>query len=125
MKKLLLLLLLVTSLPIMSQTYNVNATYLMMSDGVNDQERNVDIDMVLDITNNRLTIYSSSTQIIDYKITKSYDNNNYTTFEATATDTTYRRIKLKMSFSNVANSIVITIYYSDLVYSYICKIMPS
>ena len=125
MKKLLLLLLLVTSLPIMSQTYNVNATYLMMSDGINDQERNVDIDMVLDITNNRLTIYSSSTQIIDYKITKSYDNNNYTTFEATATDTTYRRIKLKMSFSNVANSIVITIYYSDLVYSYICKIMPS
>ena len=125
MKKLLLLLLLVTSLPIMSQTYNINATYLMMSDGINEQEHNVDIDILLDITNNRLTIYSSSTQIIDYKITKSYDNNNYTTFEGIATDTTYKKIKLKMSFSKIANSIIITIGYSDLAYSYICKIMPS
>ena len=125
MKKLLLLLLLVTSLPIMSQTYNINATYLMMSDGINKQERNVDVDILLDLTNNRLTIYSSDTQVIDYKITKYYNNNNYTTFEGTATDTTYRRIGLKMSFSKIANSVIITINYSDLAYSYICKIMPS
>lgn len=125
MKKLLLLLLLVTSLPIMSQTYNVNATYLMMSDGVNERERNVDIDILLDLTNNRLTIYSNDTQIIDYKLTKYYNYNNYTIFEATATDTTYRRIGLKMSFSKIANSVIITINYSDLAYSYICKIMPS
>ena len=125
MKKLLLLLLLVTSLPIMSQTYNVNATYLMMSDGVNERERDVDIDIVLDLTNSRVTIYSNDTQIIDYKLTKYYNYNNYTIFEATATDTTYRRIGLKMSFSKIANSVIITINYSDLAYSYICKIMSS
>ena len=125
MKKLLLILLLVLSLPVVSQTYNLNANYLVVSDGIDTKEGKIDVDMVLNVSSSTLTIYSKDIQLIDYIVIKSYDEKGYTLFEANATDTTYKRIMLKMSFSKIANSVIITINYSDLAYSYICKIMPS
>ena len=45
MKKLLLILLLVLSLPVVSQTYNLNANYLVVSDGIDTKEGKTDVDV--------------------------------------------------------------------------------
>jgi len=125
MKKLLLILLLVLSLPVISQTYNLNANYLVVSDGIDTKEGKTDVDMVLNVSSSTLTIYSKDIQLIDYIVIKSYEEKGYTVFEANATDTKYRRIGLKLSFANNANAVIVTIKYSDVRYSYICKIMSS
>ena len=124
MKKLLLLTMLaIITLPIMSQTHFLNAFELITTDGVNDSRKSVDIGIILNASNKRITIYSNETQIIDYIVNNMYEKDNYSVFEASATDTRYKRINVIISISNNSNNVIITIGYSDFAYSYICKVL--
>ena len=124
MKKLLLLTMLaIITLPIMSQTHFLNAFELITTDGVNDSRKYVDVGIILNTSDKRITIYSNEIQIIDYVVNNMYEKDNYITFEASATDTKYKRIKVIISISNNSNNVIITIGYSDFAYSYICKVV--
>ena len=124
MKKLLLLTMLaIITLPIMSQTHFLNAFELITTDGVNDSRKYVDVGIILNASDKRITIYSNEIQIIDYVVNNMYEKDNYITFEASATDTKYKRIKVIISISNNSNNVIITIGYSDFAYSYICKVV--
>ena len=69
MKKLLLLTMLaIITLPIMSQTHFLNAFELITTDGVNDSRKSVDISIILNASDKRITIYSNEIQIIDYVV---------------------------------------------------------
>ena len=124
MKKLLLLTMLaIITLPIMSQTHFLNAFELITTDGVNDSRKSVDVGIILNASDNRITIYSNEIQIIDYVVNNMYEKDNYSVFEASATDTKYKRINVIISISNNSNNVIITIGYSDFAYSYICKVV--
>ena len=124
MKKLLLLTMLaIITLPIMSQTHFLNAFELITTDGVNDSRKSVDIGIILNASDKRITIYSNEIQIIDYVVNNMYEKDNYSVFEASATDTKYKKINIILSISNNSNSVIITIGYSDFAYSYICKVI--
>ena len=124
MKKLLLLTMLaIITLPIMSQTHFLNAFELITTDGVNDSRKYVDVGIILNASDKRITIYSNETQIIDYVVNNMYEKDNYSVFEASATDTKYKRINVIISISNNSNNVIITIGYSDFAYSYICKVV--
>ena len=124
MKKLLLVVTLaIITLPIMSQSYFLNASELIITDGINDSRKYVDISIILNTSDKRITIYSNKTQIIDYIVNNMYERNNYITFEASATDTKYKKINIIKSISNNSNNVIITIAYSDFAYAYICKVI--
>ena len=124
MKKLLLLTMLaIITLPIMSQTHFLNAFELITTDGVNDSRKYVDVGIILNASDKRITIYSNEIQIIDYVVNNMYEKDNYSVFEASATDTKYKRINVIISISNNSNNVIITIGYSDFAYSYICKVV--
>ena len=124
MKKLLLLITLaIMTLPIMSQSYFLNASELITTDGVNDSRKSVDVGIILNASDKRITIYSNETQIIDYVVNNMYEKDNYVTFEASATDTKYKKINIIISISNNSNSIIITIGYPNFAYAYICKVI--
>ena len=124
MKKLLLVITLaIITLPVMSQSYFLNASELIITDGVNDSRKHVDIGIILNTNDRRITIYSNETQIIDYVVNNMYEKDNYTTFEASATDTKYKRINVIISISNNSNTVIITIGYPNFAYSYICKVI--
>ena len=111
------------TLPIMSQSYFLNAFELITTDGVNKSENHVDIGIILNTSDKRITIYSNETQIIDYIVNNMYEKDNYITFEASATDTKYKKINIIISISNNSNSIIITIGYPNFAYAYICKVI--
>ena len=107
----------------MSQTHFLNAFELITTDGVNDSRKSVDVGIILNASNKRITIYSNETQIIDYIVNNMYEKDNYITFEASATDTKYKKINMIISISNNSNNVIITIGYSDFAYAYICKVI--
>lgn len=107
----------------MSQSYFLNASKLIIKDGVNTSTNYVDIGIILNTSDKRITIYSNETQIIDYIINNIYEKDNYITFEANATDTKYKKINIIISISNNSNNVIITIAYSDFAYAYICKVI--
>ena len=107
----------------MSQSYFLNASELIITDGINDSRNYVDIGIILNTSDRRITIYSNETQIIDYVVNNMYEKNNYITFEASATDTKYKKINIIISISNNSNNVIITIGYPDFAYAYICKVI--
>ena len=111
------------TLPIMSQSYFLNASELITTDGVNDSRKSVDVGIILNASDKRITIYSNETQIIDYIVNNMYEKDNYITFEASATDTKYKKINIIISISNNSNNVIITIGYPDFAYAYICKVI--
>lgn len=111
------------TLPIMSQSYFLNASELITTDGINKSKNHVDIGIILNTSDKRITIYSNEIQIIDYVVNNIYEKDNYSTFEASATDTKYKKINIIISISNNSNNVIITIGYSDFAYAYICKVI--
>ena len=107
----------------MSQSHFLNASELFITDGVHDSRKSVDIGIILNTSNKRITIYSNEIQIIDYVVNNIYERDNYSVFEASATDTKYKKINIILSISNNSNSVIITIGYFDFAYSYICKVI--
>ena len=107
----------------MSQSYFLNASELITTDGINDSRNYVDIGIILNTSDRRITIYSNETQIIDYVVNNMYEKDNYVTFEASATDTKYKKINIIISISTNSNNVIITIGYPNFAYSYICKVI--
>ena len=107
----------------MSQSHFLKASKLIIKDGVNTSTNYVDIGIILNTSDKRITIYSNETQIIDYIINNIYEKDNYITFEANATDTKYKKINIIISISNNSNNVIITIGYPDFAYAYICKVI--
>ena len=107
----------------MSQSHFLKASELIITDGINDSRKYVDISIILNTDNRRIIIYSNETQIIDYVVNTMYEKDNYITFEASATDTKYKKINIIISISNNNNSVIITIGYPNFAYAYICKVI--
>ena len=107
----------------MSQSHFLKASELIITDGINDSRKYVDVGIILNASDKRITIYSNETQIIDYVVNNMYEKDNYSVFEASATDTKYKRINIIISISNNSNNVIITIGYSDFAYAYICKVI--
>ena len=107
----------------MSQSHFLNAFELITTDGVNDSRKHVDVGIILNASDKRIIIYSNEIQIIDYVVNNMYEKDNYITFEASATDTKYKKINIIISISNNINRVIITIGYPDFVYAYICKVI--
>ena len=124
MKKLILIITLaIITLPLISQTHFLNASQLIIKDEVNTSTNYVDIGIILNASDKRITIYSNEIQIIDYVVNNMYEKDNYITFEASATDTKYKKINIIISISNNSNNVIITIGYPDFAYAYICKVI--
>ena len=107
----------------MSQSHFLNAYQLIIKDGINTSTNYVDVGIILNASDKRITIYSNEIQIIDYVVNNMYEKDNYSIFEANATDTKYKKINIIISISNNSNTVIITIGYSDFAYSYICKVV--
>lgn len=121
----LVLLILLISIPVVAQRYSFNAYYFVaaIGDEIIDKDE-VDIDMTLNFDTQRLMIYSKETQIIDFEALRTYeDEDGYQVLEATATDTNWKNIMLKILVSSEKKSIIIVIAYPDYAYSYICRII--
>lgn len=122
MKTFIITLLLALSLPIVSQSYVLKASYLTISDGRNMTEAEVDIKMYLNGDIERLIIESAERQIIDYDIIREYvDKDNYTVYECVATDSNYKNIGVKFLFSNTNRIVIVVINYNNLSYAYVCE----
>ena len=122
MKTFIITLLLALSLPIVSQSYVLKASYLTISDGRNMTGAEVDIKMYLNGDIERLIIESAERQIIDYDIIREYvDKDNYTVYECVATDSNYNNIGIDFLFSNTDRGVIIAISYRDVSYAYLCK----
>ena len=107
----------------MSQSHFLNAYQLIIKDGINTSTNHVDVGIILNASDKRITIYSNEIQIIDYVVNNMYEKDNYSIFEANATDTKYKKINIIISISNNSNNIIITIGYPDFAYAYICKVI--
>ena len=124
MKKLILIITLaIITLPLISQTHFLNASQLIIKDEVNTSTNYVDIGIILNASDKRITIYSNEIQIIDYVVNNMYEKDNYIIFEANATDTKYKKINIIISISNNSNNVIITIGYPNFAYAYICKVI--
>lgn len=124
MKHLIIIILLMLTTTIYSQTYDLKAFYFVATntDGVDD-ESDVDIDIKLDTYNKRITIFSYVTQIIDYDVLRTYDEDGYSVNDCIATDTYYNPILLKIYISKEMNRIVIFITAKKMIYCYACKLI--
>ena len=57
----------------MSQSHFLNAYQLITTDGINDSRKSVDIGIILNTSDKRITIYSNEIQIIDYVVNNMYE----------------------------------------------------
>lgn len=122
LKMFLTIMVLVISSTVMSQTYHMKASHLVISDGVNTESYDTSVDLKLDVTTSRLTIYSKEIQVIDYEELRDYvDEDNYAVIECTATDTNYKRMGLEILLSLDINKILVVLEYRDFSYVYVCK----
>lgn len=123
MKKLLFLLILVLgiSINIQSQNHHLKAKMIAISDGVKTSSEEVNIDVILNLDEERCVIYSKKTQIIDFSPFRVYkDEDNYTVVECDATDTDYKNIKFIILKHPTSNFTILQVVYSDINYAYSC-----
>ena len=123
MKHLLIALLLMLSFSTMAQKYSLNASYFVAAkDGRIVDEDKVDIDMTFDLDRDMLIIYSNETQVIDFELLRTYtDSDGYFVIEASATDTNWKSIHLRMLMHDKKDSVLIYITYPSFSYAYVCK----
>ena len=122
MKTFIITLLLALSLPIVSQSYVLKASYLTISDGYSTSEGYTNVKMYLNGNTERLIIESAERQIIDYDIIRQYvDKDDYTVYECAATDSNYKNIRVEFMFSNTSRIVIVVINYSNLSYAYVCE----
>ena len=123
MKKLLFLLILVLgiSINIQAQNHHLKAKMITVSDGVKTSSEEVDIDVILNLDEERCVIYSKKTQIIDFSPFRVYkDEDNYTVIECEATDTNYKNITFIILNHPTDNFTILQIVYNDINYAYSC-----
>lgn len=91
----------------------------------NVKEVDVNIDITLDIARQHCNIYSNEVQRIDYIVLREYQGSDgYYEIKTKATDSNYKQIGFDISINSTGlNVVIITIAYSDIAYSYRCKII--
>ena len=122
-KILLFLILLICTVSASAQVYKLNASYFVAAkDGRIDDEDKVDIDVTFDLDRDMLIIYSNETQVIDFELLRTYtDSDGYFVIEASATDTKWKPIHLRMLMRDKKDSVLIYITYPSFSYAYVCK----
>lgn len=126
MKKLLFLLILVLgiSINVQSQNHHLKANRIIISDGVKTSSEEVDIDVILNLDEERCVIYSKKTQIIDFSPFRVYkDRDNYTVIECDATDTNYKNITFIILKHPTDNFTILQVVYNDITYAYSCYVL--
>ena len=126
MKKLLFLLILVLgiSINIQAQNHHLKANRIIISDGVKTSSEEVDIDVILNLDEERCVIYSKKTQIIDFSPFRVYkDRDNYTVIECDATDTNYKNITFIILKHPTDNFTILQVVYNDITYAYSCYVL--
>ena len=125
MKKFLVLLVVILTLSVNTQAGNIKLKAFSMTHTANGQihTNRVDIDIYLNFETSRCVIFSSSTQVIDFKAIRTYlDADNFTVMECSATDTNYKNIKFEILSHATENKVMILISYNDLTYIYSCYV---
>lgn len=126
MKKLLFLLILILGISIntQAQVLHLKAKMITVSDGTTTVNEEVDIKVILNLDEERCTIYSKKTQIIDFDPFRVYkDEDNYTVIECNATDTNYKNIKFTILKHPTSSFTIIQVVYSDIAYAYSCYVL--
>ncbi len=126
MKKLLFLLMLILgiSINVQSQNLHLKAKMLIVSDGTTTFSEEVDINVILNLDEERCVIYSKKTQIIDFSPFRVYkDEDNYTVIECNATDTNYKNITFTILKHPTTSFTILQVAYSDISYAYSCYIL--
>lgn len=126
MKKLLSLLILILGISINSQAQELylKAKKIVVSDGTSTFYEEVDINVTLNLNEERCVIYSKKTQIIDFSPIRVYkDEDNYTVIECNATDTDYKNITFTIFKHPTSSFTILQIVYSDIAYAYSCYVL--
>ena len=126
MKKLLFLLILILGISIntQAQELHLKARRIVVSDGTSTLDEEVDINVILNLDEERCVIYSKKTQIIDFSPFRVYkDKDNYTVIECNATDTNYKNISFIILKHPTTSFTILQVIYSDIVYAYSCYVL--
>jgi hypothetical protein len=126
MKKLLSLLILILGISINSQAQELylKAKKIVVSYRTSTFYEEVDINVTLNLNEERCVIYSKKTQIIDFSPIRVYkDEDNYTVIECNATDTNYKNITFTIFKHPTSNFTILQIVYSDIAYAYSCYVL--
>lgn len=126
MKKLLFLLILILGISINTQAQNLHlkAERIVVSDGTSIVDEEVNINIILNLDEERCVIYSKTTQIIDFSPFRVYkDKDNYTVLECDATDTNYKNITFTILKHPTSSFTIIQVIYSDIAYAYSCYVL--
>ncbi len=126
MKKLLFLLILILGISINTQAQELylKAKRIVVSDGTSTLDEEVNINVILNLDEERCVIYSKKTQIIDFSPFRVYkDKDNYTVIECNATDTNYKNITFIILKHPTSSFTIIQVVYSDIAYAYSCYVL--
>lgn len=126
MKKLLFLLILVLGISINTQAQNfyLKAEMITIYDGTTISSEEVNINIILNLDEERCVVYSEKTQIIDFSPFRVYkDEDNYTVLECDATDSNYKNITFIILKHPTSNFIVLQVVYNDVSYAYSCYVL--
>lgn len=119
----LLIMILLISYSINAQTYSFKAETLIITDGTDTELFKSDVEIDLNLDLRRCVIYSREVQIIDYEVTRVYnDKDGFKIMECIGNDSFYETILFNIKTHITQNLTFITIIYDDLGYSYRCKI---
>lgn len=114
---------LLISYSINAQTYSFKAETLIITDGTDTELFKSDVEIDLNLDLRRCVIYSREVQIIDYEVTRVYnDKDGFKIMECIGNDSFYETILFNIKTHITQNLTFITIIYDDLGYSYRCKI---
>lgn len=125
MKKFLVLLVVILTLSANMQAENIKLKAFSMTYTANGQihTERVNIDIYVNFEISRCVIFSNSTQVIDFKVIRTYlDADNFTVMECNATDTNYNNIKFEILSHTTENKVMILISYNNLTYIYSCYV---
>lgn len=112
------------SINVQSQNLHLKAKTLIVSDGITTFSEEVDINVILNLDEERCVIYSKKTQIIDFSPFRVYkDEDNYTVIECNATDTDYKNITFTILKHPTTSFTILQVAYSDISYAYSCYIL--
>ena len=112
------------SINVQSQNLHLKAKTLIVSDGTTTFSEEVDINVILNLDEERCVIYSKKTQIIDFSPFRVYkDEDNYTVIECNATDTDYKNITFTILKHPTTSFTILQVAYSDISYAYSCYIL--
>ena len=126
MKKLLFLLVLILGISINAQAQDLHlkAKMIVVSDGTTTFSEEVDINVILNLDEERCVIYSKETQIIDFSPFRVYkDKDNYTVIECSATDTNYKNTTFTILKHPTTSFTILQVVYKDISYAYSCYVL--